>query len=262
MRHIVSVLVSTYANGFRLLRELWGTVVISLLVNVGAVAIGVLLTHYLSTRLGKTLVETLAAVAGLWLSAPYAVAQYRYLLLGESFRWPHPLRRTPNVDHFFAWTAIMRFAWAAPTIIYFLTRPHWDGPLYYVGPNPPDTHGNSSLFATLTVLVLWYLAVRLATLLPAIAAGRPQTLLSAWAQTRGRFWFIALSFILVMMPIGCAFLALVYTRAQIPGLGEWSLPVLLAGIAAATNVLLVAACAQLYERIETQRFSSELHPMG
>lgn len=209
--------------------------------------IGGLFQAYVPTQVGDALVTTLAAVAAQWLCAPYTVAQYRYLFFGERVQWPSLFERSIIVDKVFAWCALITFAWAAPVLVLILTRNHWDGPIYYRGPNPPATHSNTGPVAFLVIFIAISMQ-RLATLIPGTAFGDLPTAKRAVADSRGHFWVIAVTQLLIMLPVGAALTLVFLSRTLFPLPGVLAQPVSLILIGSVANVLSVAAGAQFYRK--------------
>jgi len=254
MGEIGRTFVATYVDGFRIVRDLWSTVLLSLVAVFATNFVGGLFQAFVPTQVGDALVTTLAAVAAQWLCAPYTVAQYRYLFFGERVPWPSLFERSATVDRVFAWCAIVTFVWAVPVLVLILTRHQGDGPIYYRGPNPPSTHSNTGSVAFLVVFIAISM-LRLVTLIPGTAFGTAPTIKRAVADGRGHFWVIAGTQFLIMLPLGVALILVFMSRALLPMPGLLAQPISLLVLGSVANVLSVAAGAQFYRRLVLMRGS-------
>ena len=230
------IFVLAFEESFRLVRQMPGAVLTSSPLAVAAPWVARLVTGQFHTLVGELLGGTLVFVASFWLSAPYGVAFYRFILLNETIK-PELLRGSREAETFFAWCALFSLAFAIMTIVATLA-----------GGGPPSL----SVMLTMTfVSFIWVL--RSITVLPAAALGRPASLKAALMEGRGHFWF---SLGAILLPVCALFAAytILGTLIRVSGV----LPASLGPNAAyeglsllvgpVVNLTLISVTARLYQR--------------
>lgn len=188
---------TAYGDAARLIRTMWQKVLLLLVLALAAGIVGAVVSVPVKTALGDGVVDLLTSIGASWLIAPYFVALYRFVRTGDGAT---PPRGSEAVRLFFGWSAVLNAVVAAPGLLLVVLADLM----------PEATRGPRAALLLILMVGLWAVITRLATLLPATAAGRRMSLDKAFAETHGHFWFIVGATILPVLPvIAVAFIAAV-----------------------------------------------------
>ena len=196
MGQIWRLCVKSYRDALTLLQQTGSTLIVALVILIGSAVLSLVTERLIGTRFGRELASTLLSVGAIWFASPYFVSLYRYLLNGETVA-PAVLRGTDAADRFFGWSAVLAFVAAAPGYVFALFSREG------LTPETADSPETILLvWITMALLiVVWVFTTRTITLLPAAALGEATGLRRAFAETRGRFWFIVGAVTIPTLPV-------------------------------------------------------------
>lgn len=197
MGRIVS---QSYRDALALLQRMTLPLAIALIVVVAANVVGLLVEQRLSTSIARIVTATLASVAGTWVAAPYLLVLYRFVLLGETNLKPEMLRNSEASNRLFAWSAVVAFLWMAPAVVLAVLTP----PNMTIEQATRPEYAPAIWLTFALVLGFWIFTTRALTLLPGAALGVATSIPQAFAETRGRFWFIVGTVFVAVFPISLA----------------------------------------------------------
>ncbi len=186
----------SYRDALLLLRQMWTRLLLLLGLSFGVGLLTGLLTRLVHTRLGETVVELLGVMLASWLTAPCFIALYRFVRNGDRSL---PSWQSETTIQYFAWAAVIQSIIAIPGFVLVVWRDFSADEAAYLRLAP-------GLMLVLYAATLVFLA-RIVTLLAAVAAGRRMSFAVAFAETRGRFWYIVGATLLVILPVAAAMLA-------------------------------------------------------
>lgn len=177
-----------YRDANALIRQMWRQILLLLGLALAAGIVGAIVSAPVKTALGDAVVDLLTSIGASWLIAPYFVALYRFVLNGDRTT---PARNEDAVRRFFGWSAVLNAIVSLPGIVLIVLTDLM----------PQAIQSPRAALLLILVVGLWVFIIRIATLLPATAAGRPMSLEKAFAETRGHFWFIAGATIVPVLPV-------------------------------------------------------------
>lgn len=200
MRDIWLIATKSYRDSFAMLQRMTMPLVIGVVIIVLVNGVGYFVEQRFATTIGRILVSTLAGIAGTWAAAPYLLALYRFVLLDEINSQPEALRNTDAANRLFGWTAVASFLWTVPLLTMALLTP--PGMTLEEALSPRNSGAVWIVFGLL--IAFWVFTTRMMTLLPGAALGEETSIARAFAQTRGRFWFIVGTLFVAILPFSLA----------------------------------------------------------
>jgi hypothetical protein len=237
MKDIGRIFAASYRDARRSMSEAGSAIFVAAIVMLIGSMLDSILEPAIGTRLGRVVLGWLIQVGISWTSAPAIVALYRYLIAGERPGKVNPNDRSNSANAYFYVTVWFSVVATLPQLAEAIFE-------------PPVQEG-AQLVSSGTTLVayalFWYLVTRLSTYLPGVAMGRGiETLTSAFGETRGRFWFIAATFFLTLLPAVAVAGLVAFLVSSLP----WWIakPIIwLPGVA--ILVIGIATTSRLYRRI-------------
>jgi|EndMetStandDraft_8_1072994.scaffolds.fasta_scaffold187198_2 hypothetical protein len=200
MGAVGQIAAQSYRDAIALLQRMTAPLAIAIAMTIVINGLGLLLEARIATEIGRIVVSTLASVASIWAIAPYLLALYRFVLLGEVQRRPEMLRNSDAANRLFAWSAIFAFLWILPGAAMVILAPPGLTP-----EQAASAENAGAVFTAFGVLIaLLVFAIRTMTLVPGAALGAPTSLARALAETRGRFWLIFGALMLAILPVAVA----------------------------------------------------------
>jgi hypothetical protein len=239
MKDIGRIFIDSQVDAWRALTVMGQAIILLALGSVLARFVSDFTEPMIGTRFGRLVLNWLVATGMAWATAPAIVALYRCFLLGDERSDPNPFRRSQAIETYFAAATYLSLVAVVPLLIYALFE------------TPGDATGDaarlSSLTASLGPLILtWIVITRLTTLLPGIAIGRPALWQTSFAESRGRFWFIAIALPVAIAPVFVVDVAVNFALRDAPSLFR---NIVEAIPATAVAVVAMAATSQLYRRL-------------
>jgi hypothetical protein len=234
-RQIGHLTVLSYRDAVEMVTRMWQVLLVAIALLVAASLVGIVAETQIKTDLGSGIAGTLATIGGVWLASPYLVALYRFVLTGEVQRKPEILRGSAVAQNFFGWSAVLAFVTAAPGYALVILTPPG------MGADQAASEANMpAVWVTFGLLIaVWIFSTRTVTLLPNAALGVATSVERAFAETRGRFWFIVGTISAVVLPIvfaGTLLGALMGGALELPRAILTILVLLVAGLSSTANI--------------------------
>ena len=191
MKGIGRIFAASYRDARRSMSEAGNAIFVAAILTLIGTMLDSIAEPMIGTRVGRVVLGWLIQVGVSWATAPALVALYRYFIAGERPGKVNPNDRSSSANAYFyvsVWFNVVA------------TLPQLSDAIF-----EPPVHAGAHLVSSGTTLgayvLFWYLVTRLSTYLPGVAMGRGiDTLMSAFGETRRRFWFVAFTFMLTLLP--------------------------------------------------------------
>ncbi len=235
---IESVARRAYADLIGMARDMWPVLLTLCALYVLAVMGYFALPLLVDTKLGETVLRLLDFIGVTAIAAPYYIALHRYVAFGEA-RWLPRAGAYMEALPYIAYASFLETMWFAPMIAAEIL----------------DAFGAdvlSDVALGLGFFASWAIAASLSTLLPMAALNpRRASAARAFAQVRGRFWYV---FAATNGPASPAVFALVILAngAGLRTIG--AVPFAILGLAAMLMLQLtpLAVATRLWQRLEAR----------
>lgn len=237
VKDIGRLVVLSYRDARRSMSEAGSAIFVAAILTLIGGLVDSLIEPTIGTRIGRVVLGWLVQTGISWMTAPAIVALYRYFIAGERPGNVNPTDRSAAANAYFYVSVWFNVVVTLPQLTDAIFEP----------PVHEGAHLVSSGWTLGAYVLFWYLVTRLTTYLPGIALGRGiDTLAAAFGETRRRFWFIAVTFILTLLP---AIAVAAIVSFLVSGLPWWiAKPIVwLPGVA--ILVLGIAVASRLYRRL-------------
>jgi len=237
MKDIARIFVASYRDARRAMSEAGSAIFVAAIMTLVGSMLDSILEPMIGTRVGRVILGWLVQTGVSWATAPAIVALYRYFISGEHPARVNPNDRSANANAYFYVSVWFNVVATIPLLADAIFGP----------PTQVGEHLVSSGTTLGAYVLFWYLVTRLATYLPGIALGRSvDTMTTAFGETRKRFWFIAFTFMLTLLPAIAVTALVAYSVGSLPW---WIAKPIIWLPSVAVLVLGIAVTSRLYRRL-------------